>query len=81
MLFSGRNYGYKFNKRDNIRIYRKYISISYLKNNNNVELKNLLKELELIEDKIRECEDENLLSNYKNILDDLINKIEGIINE
>ncbi len=57
------------------------LSISYLKNNNNVELKNLLKELELIEDKIRECEDENLLSNYKNILDDLINKIEGIINE
>ncbi len=57
------------------------LSISYLKNNNNIELKNLLKELELMEDKIRECEDENLLNNYKNILDDLINKIEGIINE
>ena len=57
------------------------LSVNYLKNKNNIELKNLLKELELIEDKIRECESIDLLDNYKNILDDLINKIEGIINE
>jgi len=57
------------------------LSISYLKDNNNMELKNLLKELELIEDKIRLCDDEQILNNYKNILNQLINRIEGIINE
>lgn len=57
------------------------LSISYLKNKNNIELKNLLKELELIEDKIRLCEDSNILDNYKHISDNIINRIEGIINE
>ncbi|MBR6690235.1 MAG: hypothetical protein IKL65_02775 [Bacilli bacterium] len=57
------------------------LSISYLKNNTNIELKNLLKELELIEDKIRICDDIEVLNNYKNILNSLIYRIEGIINE
>ena len=57
------------------------MSINYLKNNNNVELKNLLKELELIEDKIRVCMDIEIINNYKSILRHLINRIEGIINE
>ncbi len=57
------------------------ISINYLKNNNNIEIKNLLEELELMEEKIKECRSIDELNNYKNILDDLINKIEGIIHE
>lgn len=56
------------------------LSINYLKDNNNIELKNLLKELELIEDKIRMCNVDEL-DNYKSILNHLINRIEGIINE
>ena len=52
-----------------------------LKNKNSVELRSLLKELNLIEDKIRSCYDKEILSNYELLLKDLINKIEGIINE
>ena len=37
--------------------------------------------LELIEDKIRICDDIEVLNNYKNILNSLIYRIEGIINE
>ncbi len=54
---------------------------SYLKNKNNIKLKNMLKELELIENKIRLCDDIKLLDNYKVILNQLIGKIEDIINE
>ena len=57
------------------------LSISYLKNKNNIELKNLLKELEFMEDNIRQCKDLDILDNYKSILDNLINRIEDIINE
>lgn len=57
------------------------LSSNYLKYNNNAELKNLLKELELLEDKIKICNDIKLLNNYKNILNPIINRIEGIINE
>lgn len=57
------------------------LSIGYLKNKNNIELKNLLKELEFIEDKIRLCGDFDILDNYKVILEQLIKRIEDIINE
>lgn len=57
------------------------LSSNYLKENNNVELKNLLKEIELIEDKIKVCDNIETLNNYKGVLNHLINRIEGIINE
>ena len=57
------------------------LAINYLKHNNSLELKHLLSELELIEYKIRICYDIELLKRYKVILDQLVNKIEGIVNE
>ena len=57
------------------------LASNYLKLNNNLELKHLLNELELIEDKIRLCKDIDLLKRYKVILKQLINKIEVIVNE
>lgn len=57
------------------------LAINNLKNNNNLELKNLIKELTMLEDNIRVCEDMDTLDNYKILLDQLINRIEGIINE
>jgi len=57
------------------------LATNYLKKNNSLELKYLLSELELIEDKMRICDDIGLLKRYKTILESLINKIEVIINE
>lgn len=57
------------------------LATNYLENKNNIELKNLLKELELIENKIRLCNDIDLLDNYKIFMDQLVNRIEDIINE
>ena len=57
------------------------LASNYLKKNNSLELKHLLNELELIEDKIRICNDVEFLKRYKVILKQLINKIEVIINE
>ena len=51
------------------------LSSNYLKENNNVELKNLLKEIELIEDKIKVCDNIETLNNYKGVLNHLINRI------
>lgn len=57
------------------------LSVNYLKDNNNIELKYLLRELELIEDKIRECNDEDSLNNYRTVLEHLISRIEAVMNE
>ena len=57
------------------------LASNYLKKNNSLELKYLLNELELIEDKIRICNDIEFLKRYKVILEQLINKIEVIVNE
>ena len=57
------------------------LATNYLKNTNDIRLKNMLEELELIEDKIRFCNDINVLDNYKTMLDHLISRMEGIINE
>lgn len=57
------------------------LASNYLKHNNSLELKHLLSELELMEDKIRICNDVNLLKGYKVILKQLLNKIEVIVNE
>ena len=57
------------------------LGINYLKKNNSLELKHLLNELELVEDKIRMCDDIEILKRYKVILNQLINKIEVIVNE
>ena len=56
------------------------LSINYLKKYNNLQLKNLIEELEMLEDKIR-ISNELELNNYQIILNNLLNKIEGIINE
>lgn len=57
------------------------LAINYLKKNSSLELKHLLSELELIEDKIRVCDDIELLKRYNVILEPLIDKIEVIVNE
>lgn len=57
------------------------LSINYLNEHNNLELKNILKELEFIEDKIRICDDINSFNKLKNVLDNLLNRIEVLINE
>lgn len=57
------------------------LSINYLNKNNNFELKNILKELEFIEDKIRICDDIDSFNKLKNVLDNLLNRIEVLINE
>ena len=56
------------------------LGINYLKNNNNVELKELLDKLSMLEDNIRKCNDVNELFNYKRVLEQLANRIEVIIN-
>lgn len=57
------------------------LGISYLKYKNSLELKNLLKELTMLEDNIRICSDIEKLNNYKLLINRLEIKIEGIINE
>ena len=57
------------------------LATNYLKTNSDMRLKNMLEELELLEDKIRVCDDINALDNYKTMLDHLISRMEGIINE
>lgn len=54
---------------------------NHLRIENNLELKHLLKELTMLEDKIRICDDIEQLNNYKVLLTQIVNKIEGIINE
>lgn len=53
----------------------------YLKKEKNLELKKLLNELFLVEDNIRISKELKELNNYKLLLEQTINKIEGIINE
>ena len=57
------------------------LSINYLNKNNNLELKNILKELDFIENKIRICVDINAFNKLKNVLNNLLNRIEVLINE
>lgn len=57
------------------------LASNYLKKNNSLELKHLLNELELIEDKIRMIDNVEMLKRYKVILNQLISKIEVIVNE
>lgn len=54
---------------------------THLKLDNNFELKHLLNELTMLEDKIRICTNINKLNNYKVLLGQIVNRIEGIINE
>ena len=54
---------------------------NYLKLDNNFELKHLLNELTMLENKIRICNNINDLNNYKVLLVQIVNRIEGIINE
>lgn len=56
------------------------LSTTYLKNDNNIELKHLLKEIIMLEDKIRECSNEGDIDNYISLLKIVCNRIEGIIN-
>ena len=44
-------------------------------------LKNILKELDFIENKIRICVDINAFNKLKNVLNNLLNRIEVLINE
>ena len=57
------------------------LATNYLKTTNNLKLKNMLKELEFIEDKVRICNDMNEFDKLKTILDNLLNCIEVLINE
>ena len=57
------------------------LSINYLRKNNNTKLDSLVKELAILEDDIRKCENMELLNAYKMLLESLVSKIEGIINE
>lgn len=54
---------------------------TYLKNNTDIKLINLMNELTFYEEKIRKSEDINLINNYKIILDNNLARIEAIINE
>lgn len=56
------------------------LGINYLKDNDNVELKELLDRLSLLEDDIRKCDDINILFNHKRVLEQIANRIEVIIN-
>ena len=53
---------------------------NYLKSNDNLELVEHLKQIENLEDKIRICDDINKLFDYKKILEQIMNRIEVIIN-
>ena len=57
------------------------LGMSRLCNNNNYELKVMLDKLISVENNIRICKDINKLFNYKKIINQICNKIEGIINE
>lgn len=57
------------------------LAINYLRKNNNVKLDSLVKELVILEEDIRKCENIELLNAYKMLLESLISKIEGIIHE
>ena len=56
------------------------LGINQLKDNDNVELKELLDRLSLLEDDIRKCNDVNILFNHKRVLEQIANRIEVIIN-
>ena len=57
------------------------LSINYLKNHNNNELRGLLEELTTIEDNIRICNDIDILNKFVTALKLISNRIEGIIHE
>ena len=57
------------------------LSINYLNKKHNLELVDLINELTMVEDDIRFCENIDILSSYRLLLDQLVKKIEGIINE
>lgn len=57
------------------------LASNYLMSNNNLELRKLLNNLELLEDKIKLCNDIDKLKNYNILVNDLISKIEGFVNE
>lgn len=56
------------------------LAVNYLKENNNIELNELLDKLVELGDNIRICDDINELFNYKKLLDQLVNRIEVIVN-
>lgn len=56
------------------------LGINHLKNRDNNELKLLLDSLVVLNNNIRLCDDINKLFNYKKKLEQLINRIEVIIN-
>ena len=53
---------------------------NYLKSNNNLELVELLEQIENLEDNIRKCIDINKLFDYKKLLEQMMSRIEVIIN-
>ena len=57
------------------------LAINSFVKSNNMELKKLIDELVFFEDKIREEDNEKELNNYIISLNELINKIEVLINE
>ena len=57
------------------------LAINYLHKNNNPVLENYIHELTMLEDDIRICDNVDILDAYKKLLEVLVNKIEGIINE
>lgn len=57
------------------------LSMNYLKNNNNLELRKLIIDMDRLESAIRICDDIILLDKYINDLNFLFDKIEVIINE
>ena len=57
------------------------LSMNYLRNKNNIELKYLMSCLDELEIYIRQCDELNILKKYIDKLNFLCNKIEGIINE
>ena len=57
------------------------LSINYLKKHNNQELNNLLIILTGLENEIRKCRELNNLTSCINKLNQVIDRIEGIINE
>ena len=57
------------------------LAINSFVRSNNMELKELIDELDVFEDKIRKEENEKKLNNYIIDLNELINRIEVLINE
>lgn len=56
------------------------LGVNYLIDHEDNELKTLLHSLIILNDHIRTCEDINKLFNYKKKLEQLVNRIEVIIN-